>query len=295
VSVQERWWTPLGARRASRTLLLTLGPRGWTLAPDPDTSLTLRRPTRSAQPSVSFYRAPRRITTNVTAPADVLDRPTLQVLRGRLSRDARGQLWYLGEVLCADARPADLTLTVTVRHNGERVAEENLGLYGQHLLRSGERSPIRVPLTLREDLPLDDQQLASLSVEVNARAVVSGRHLERPLVSRSRVRDGQIEVQARNAAGFTVATPLALLTLYDAAGVSWVHAAVGPELPPGATWRFTLPAVPPAGTRTVQTVNPPALTDIATVQIGGEAPGAFERPGGRYRVSFVTLPAQDRP
>ncbi len=295
VVVRERWWTPLGERRASRTVNLRLGVRGWASAPAPEAPLVLRRPTQSPQPAAAFYRAPRRITTNVTAPADVLDRPSLQVLRGRVSRDARGRLWYLGEVLCADARPADLTVTVTARLDGERVAEENLGLYGQHLLRSGERTPVRVLLTLPGGTTLTAAHLARLEVEVNARAVVSGRHLERPLVSRSRVRAGQVEVQARNVSNLTVAAPLALLTLYDARGVSWVHAAVGPELPPGATWTFTLPATPPAGTRAVRTVPPPAPADLTTVQPAARPPGAFARPGGAYRVSFVTLPAPERP
>ena len=170
-----------------------------------------------------------------------------------------------------------------------------IGLYGQHLLRSGERTPVRVLLTLPGGTTLTAAHLARLEVEVNARAVVSGRHLERPLVSRSRVRAGQVEVQARNVSNLTVAAPLALLTLYDARGVSWVHAAVGPELPPGATWTFTLPATPPAGTRAVRTVPPPAPADLTTVQPAARPPGAFARPGGAYRGGFVTLPAPERP
>lgn len=46
-------------------------------------------------------------------------------------------MWYLSEVLCADARPADLTVTVILRVNGERVAQANVGLFAQHKLRSG--------------------------------------------------------------------------------------------------------------------------------------------------------------
>ncbi|AWT37676.1 hypothetical protein GCM10008956_12780 [Deinococcus arenae] len=294
VTLREDWWTPLGPRRTTRTLPLRLGLRGWQVVAPPPAPAPAAQPTLSPQADVTFYRAPRRITTNVTAPADVLDRPALRVLPGRLTRDAQGTLWYLGEVLCADARPADLTVTVILRLNGERVAEENLGLFGQHLLRSGERSPLRVPLRLSPALDRAARR-GALSAEVNARAVVSGRHLERPLVSRSRVRGGQVQVVARNASGRAVATPLALLTLYDARGVSWVHAAVGPELLPGASWTFTLPATPPPGARDTLAVPAPAPTDVGAAPARAAAPGAFPRPGGTYRVTFVTLPAPERP
>ncbi|NTX98849.1 hypothetical protein [Deinococcus sp. JMULE3] len=294
--VNEHWWTPLGVRLATRRLDLTLWRGGWQVSEAGGSALTLRPPVLSPQPDVTFYRAPRRITTNVTAPADVLDRPVLKVLPGRLTRDARGHVWYLTEVLCADARPADLTVTVILRVNGERVAEENAGLLAQHKLRSGERSPLRVRLPLPDTVNLDDPRArAALSVEVSARAVVTGRHLERPLVSRSRVRAGRVEVQARNASSRAVATPVALLTLFDARGVSWVYAAAGPELPPGATWTFTLPATPPPHEDLLD-VAAPALTDLATVQPRAVPPGTFPLPGGgQYRLTFVTLPAPERP
>ncbi|GGR92238.1 hypothetical protein [Deinococcus sedimenti] len=286
-----RWWTPLGPRVTTRDVTLRLTWRGWQVQGATRSVLNLRREPLSPQPGVTFYRAPRRITTNVTAPADVLDRPVLRVLGGRLVRDARGQVWYVGEVLCADARPGDVTVTVIVRRDGQRLAEENVGLYAQHKVRSGERTPLRVPLRLPEGT-----DPAALSVEVNARAVVTGRHLERPMVTRSRVQGGRVVVQARNESTVTVATPLALLTLYDARGVSWVYAAVGPELPPGASWPFTLPASPPPGATRLMTVPPPPLTDEATVPPSPVAPGSFPLPGGgAYRVSFVTLPAQERP
>ncbi|GGB55238.1 hypothetical protein GCM10008019_08660 [Deinococcus soli (ex Cha et al. 2016)] len=298
-TVHERWWTPLGDRRSTRRLDLTLGARGWQVREGGAGPITLRRPTLSPQPEVVFYRAPRRITTNVTAPADVLDRPVLQVLPGRLTRDARGRVWYLTEVLCADARPADLTVTVILRVNGERVAQANAGLFAQHKLRSGERSPLRVQLPPLPGVNLDELLTAGgaarLSVEVGARAVVTGRHLDRPLVSRSRVRGGRVEVQARNTSNGTVATPMALLTLFDGRGVRWVYAVAGPELPPGASWSFTLPAAPPV-TREVLAVPAPPLTDLATVQPRPVPPGAFPLPGGgAYRLSFVTPPAPERP
>ena len=298
-TVHERWWTPLGDRRSTRRLDVTLGARGWQVREGGAGPITLRRPTLSPQPEVVFYRAPRRITTNVTAPADVLDRPVLQVLPGRLTRDARGRVWYLTEVLCADARPADLTVTVILRVNGERVAQANAGLFAQHKLRSGERSPLRVQLPPLPGVTLDELLTAGgaarLSVEVGARAVVTGRHLNRPLVSRSRVRGGRVEVQARNISNGTVATPMALLTLFEGRGVRWVYAVAGPELPPGASWSFTLPATPPA-TRELLAVPAPPLTDLATVQPRPVPPGAFLLPGGgAYRLSFVTLPAPERP
>ncbi|WDA60269.1 hypothetical protein M8445_16375 (plasmid) [Deinococcus aquaticus] len=294
--VTARWWTPLGTRTTYPSGPLTLGTGGWTLAPDTPDAVELRPGVPAAQPNVAYYRAPRRITTNATAPADVLDRPVVQVLSARTVLTG-ARVTAVGELLNADARPADLTLGATLRGPaGQVLAQENLGLLGVHKLRPGERTPWQVTLP---PLPPGTDP-ARVTLEVAARAVVTGRNLDRSLSARSRVTaggaGGRVSVQARNVSVRTVAAPQALLTLYDARGVAWVYSALGPELRPGQSWTFSLPAAPPAGSRLLRVEPPPRPYDGTTVTPALTAPGSFPLPGGGfYSLAFQTLTATGAP
>ncbi|GGS42365.1 hypothetical protein GCM10008961_36950 [Deinococcus knuensis] len=293
--VTARWWTPLGTRTTYPSAHLTLGRGGWTLAPDLPGAARLLPGVPSPQPDVAYYRAPRRITTNATAPADVLDRPVVQVLSARTVLNG-ARVTAVGELLNADARPADLTLGAALRGpDGQVLAQENLGLLGVHKLRPGERTPWQVTLP---PLPPGTDP-AGVTLEIAARAVVTGRNLERSLAARSRVTagaGGRVSVQARNVSTRTIATPQALLTLYDARGVAWVYSALGPELRPGQSWRFSLPATLPAGARLLRVEPPPRPYDGTTVTPALTAPGSFPLPGGgSYSLAFQTLPASEAP
>ncbi|GAA5439862.1 hypothetical protein Dcae01_01369 [Deinococcus caeni] len=288
--VTARWWTPLGARRTVTTQGLHFSGGRWVVTPPDAEALALRRAVPSPQAGVAYDRAPRRITTNATAPADVLDRPVVQVLSARTVTLA-GRVVAVGSLLNADARPADLTLSATLRGpDGEVLLGENAGLSVLHKLRPGERTPwlVRLP-----PLPPGTDP-DTLTLEVAARAVVTGRSLERPIAARSRVQGGRVIVEARNVSTRTLAVPQALLAVSDARGVAWVRGAVGPALPPGAVWSFSLPAAPPANARVrVQEVTGPP--DAGTVRAARTAPGSFPLPravlpGGSYTLTFQVLP-----
>ena len=288
--VTARWWTPLGARRTVTTQSLHFSGGRWVVTPPDADALVLRRPTPSPQAAVAYDRAPRRITTNATAPADVLDRPVVQVLSAR-TVTLSGRVVAVGSLLNADARPADLTLSATLRGpDGEVLLGENAGLSVLHKLRPGERTPwlVRLP-----PLPPGTDP-DTLTLEVAARAVVTGRSLERPIAARSRVRGGRVIVEARNVSTRTLAVPQALLSVSDARGVAWVRGAVGPALPPGAVWSFSLPATPPANAR-VRVQDVPGSRDAGTVRAARTAPGSFPLPGavlpgGSYTLTFQVLP-----
>ncbi|WP_191300130.1 hypothetical protein [Deinococcus indicus] len=288
--VTAQWWTPLGARQTAGTQTLHFGRGGWVVTPPEAGALALRRVVPSPQAAAAYDRAPRRITTNATAPADVLDRPVVQVLSARTVTLA-GRVVAVGSLLNADARPADLTLSATLRGpDGQVIVSGNAGLSVLHKLRPGERTPwlVRLP-----PLPPGTDP-ATLTLDVAARAVVTGRSLERPLAARSRVQGGRVLVEARNVSTRTLAVPQALLAVSDARGVAWVRGVVGPALPPGAVWTFSLPAAPPANARVrVQEVAGPP--DAGTVRPARTAPGSFPLPdtvltGGSYTLTFQVLP-----
>ncbi|GAA0502079.1 hypothetical protein [Deinococcus depolymerans] len=283
------WWTPLGTRRTRTTQALRFTGGRWVVGPPGGGSLTLQRAVPSPQAAVAYDRAPRRITTNATAPADVLDRPVVQVLSARTVQ-VDGRVVAVGSLLNADARPADLTLSVSLRTpDGQVVVTENAGLSVLHKLRPGERTPWLVPLP---PLP-PGTDVDPLTLEVTARAVVTGRNLARPLAARSRVQGGAVTVEARNVSTQTLAVPQALLAVSDARGVAWVRAVVGPPLPPGAVWTFRLPVTPPAGAR----AHPAPLAGPAAP---ARAPGSFPLPaallpGGSYTLTFQALPEGQAP
>ncbi|MFC3832073.1 MULTISPECIES: hypothetical protein [Deinococcus] len=289
VPVMRHWWTPLGLWTDTADTVVRPAPPGW--AADVVPTLTPTAPTPgTTQPGVAFYRSPRRLTVGTTAAADVLDRPVLQVLGTRLIRVPDGRLSVVGELRNVDARPADTTVTVILRGaGGAPLARENVGRLTLHKLRPGERTPFRV------DFQPDSLATASqpLDIEVAARAVVTGREQERPLMARSRVRGGQLEVVVTNVGTRPVGVAHALVTLLDARGAAWVHEAISPrDLPPGAAWAFRVPATPPAGLR-VLTTRPARPTEAAPPP--GPVPGTFARPGGTYRVTLNAFIPEPHP
>ncbi|GHF46443.1 hypothetical protein HNQ07_002402 [Deinococcus metalli] len=296
VPVAQRWWTPLGYWFDVTDTTLTPTALGWS-ATTPAPTTALPPPVADTQPTVAFYRSPRRLTTDTTSAADVLDRPVLQVLATRLSRTADGGLTVVGELRNVDARPADTTVTVIMRGpDGTPLVRENAGRLTLHKLRPGERTPFRVdilPPAPGQDVLPPGTPLDRLGVEVAARAVVTGREQDRPLMARSRVRHGQVEVIVTNVGTRTVGVPQALVTLLDARGAAWVHEAIGlRELPPGGTWAFRVPATPPAGTRVLGTV--PAQPSAAAPP-AGPVPGTFARPGGAYRITLNAFIPEPHP
>lgn len=282
----RRWWTSLGPWSDELEVPLTWQGLGWRAAPTaPQPRQATTGPdSPGARPAVAYYRSPRRLTAETTAAADVLDRPLLRRLGTRLLLAPDGSLQVVGELLNIDARPGDTTLSVIVRGpDGQALTRENAGRLTLHTLRPGERTPFRVAfapgsLTLPPGTPLNH-----LSIEVAARAVVTGRGQARPLAARSRVRAGRLEVVVTNLGALSVQVPQALVTLLDADGAAWVQEVIGTRaLPPGGQWAFSVPARVPGGLSTLSRLPPEPSPDAPQ----GPAPGTFARPGGSYRLTL---------
>ncbi len=139
----------------------------------------------------------RNVTTETSDYGDILDRPRLAILDSRLVRF--NEQWYVvGQLTNLDVDPADITVTGRLRsEDGSELAEYHAGFGTVHKVLPGETVPFRVafegvadagtPETIDEQsgvfdpdsvvqLTLDEEVA---SYEVEARALVTGRNLER--------------------------------------------------------------------------------------------------------------------
>ncbi len=251
VRVELHWITALSEFTESFTHELMLSPRGWRIAQQP---LSLPRPRdRFAQDAeISYYRAPRRLTTATTSssPNDVLDRPHLSVVGARLvawQRSSAGTaLSVIGELENLDARPADCTVTVRLLDkNGALLATQNVGTSMLHKLLPGERTPFRVDFT-GVGAMVDAAQVSNF--EVFAKGVVTSLDLQRPLAAWLRSSPAQLEGRVYNVSTREVTVPRALLSLYDSSGLAWLEIqtlsdAIAPRLSASLT---LVPALPSA-------------------------------------------------
>ena len=302
--VQLKWFTALGDPDAGdfqETLRqeLTRTAQGWRILARPQ--LQIRPQERfTGQAGMDYYRAPRRLSVTTTDAGDVLDRPRLRVLSSRLVAyelppvPASGKpasqpaatpgprplrLAIVGELENIDARPADVTVTGVLRGgDGSEVARNNVGDSMLHKLLPGERTPFVVSfdgVSAGVETPLDPAQIASF--EVYAKAVVTGRDLDRDLAAWSQPQKGTIDVRLVNVATTEATVPQALLSVYDGAGVQWITSAYSLEaVPPRESRRLSLASTLPPGYRVLLP---------GTVQPGAES-GPFPLPGGRsYRLS----------
>ena len=88
-----------------------------------------------------------------------------------------------------------------------------------HKLLPGERTPFRADFA-GPDVPANPQAVADF--EVFAKAVVTGRDLERGLVAWVRAEGSTLEGVIANVGTLEAAVPRALVSLYDARGLAWV-------------------------------------------------------------------------
>ena len=145
----------------------------------------------------------RAVTTETSDYGDVLDRPRLAVLDSSLVR--KGDRWFIvGQVTNLDIDPADITVTGRLRDaDGGELAEYQAGVGTVHKVLPGETVPFLVsfegvvgaaegvddssgvfdPANVVQ-LVLDDE-VASYEVEV--KALVTGRNLERLAVEDLRI------------------------------------------------------------------------------------------------------------
>ena len=187
----------------------------------------------------------RAVTTETSDYGDILDRPRIAVLDSTLVKE--GENWFvIGQVTNLDIDPADITVTGRLRgEDGNELAEYQAGIGTVHKVLPGETVPFRVSFEGAIDssgtvddydgvfdpdnvvqLTLDDEVA---SYEVEAKALVTGRNLERLAVE-----DVQIEVGGGNrtlsatiANGSTddATLPLVVVSYLDDRGeVLWVEA-----------------------------------------------------------------------
>ncbi len=266
------WATSLNRLEEDVTQELEFGPHGWRIQARPLLKVRARdRFTEEA--AVKFYYRPRRLTTQTTAAGDVLDRPQLAVLGARLiehtleveSRDPQGHATrrlerafaVVGELQNIDARPGDVTLTAILRdRDGWELRRNNAGTAIIHKLLPGERTPFRVEF-IGADAP---SRLSDVhSFEVFAKAVVTGRDLERPLAGWITATpknlnrpDELLHATIANTGTREATVPRALISLYDAKGLAWVEErAIIDAILPREFLETDLPAKLPTGYRVV--------------------------------------------
>jgi hypothetical protein len=236
VRVELHWITALSEFTEKFTHELSLSPRGWRITQQP-LSLPRSRDRFAQEAEVSYYRAPRRLTSAVSDANDLLDRPHLGVVGARLvswqrpdqrpdqppdqHSDRGAALSVIGELENLDARPADCTVTVRLLDkNGVPLATQNVGTSMLHKLLPGERTPFRVDFT-GAGAVVDAAQVRSF--EVFAKGVVTSLDLQRPLAAWLHTGSAQLKGRVYNVSTREVTVPRALLSLYDSSGLAWLE------------------------------------------------------------------------
>lgn len=207
VDVRANYITSLSSWSVVTTHTLVLEDDVWFIRLDP---------TRSSIPVEQFARQTtvdyvdhgrRNVTTETSDYGDILDRPRLAILDSRLVQ--LDDQWYIvGQLTNLDVDPADITVTGRLRSaDGVELAAYHAGLGTVHKVLPGETVPFRIAFegvaqqglaqegsvdgAVGEEqgvfdpdsvvqLTLDDEVA---SYEVEARALVTGRNLERLAVA----------------------------------------------------------------------------------------------------------------
>ena len=189
----------------------------------------------------------RRVTTETSDYGDILDRPRISILDSRLVQYL-GQWFIVGQLTNIDVDPADITVTGRLRGvDGDVLATYHAGIGTVHKVLPGETVPFRVAfegvaaagsmsssvdehtgvfdpsstvqLTLEEEVA---------SYEVEAKALVTGRNLERLAVSNVLIEQDErgestLSATIANHGTETATIPMLAITMLDAQGeVLWV-------------------------------------------------------------------------
>ena len=255
------WATSLSRLEEDVTQELEFAAQTWRIVARPLTKVRAKD-RFSEEAAVQYYYRPRRLTTETTAAGDVLDRPQLAVIGSRLvahtfereGRDPQGRptrtleraLAVVGELQNIDARPADVTLTAILRdRDGWELRRNNAGTAILHKLLPGEHTPFRVEFHGAEA----PNRIADVfSFEVFAKAVVTGRDLERSLAAWVTPTATMLRATIANTGTREATVPRALISLYDANGLAWVEErAIIDAILPRESLETTLPSTLPAG------------------------------------------------
>ncbi|HRW04758.1 MAG TPA: hypothetical protein P5121_06675 [Caldilineaceae bacterium] len=253
LAVTARYITALAYYTNTTTITLDWVAGQWKIAPPP-VDLTVPPDQFLRSPEVNWLaQGRRRVASETTNFADVLDRPDLAVLSARLVVDTRGQYSIVGEVQNQDVDPADITVSGAVYDNRKnRLTWYNAGDVIIHKLLPLEITPFRIDFegvagaTLTAHITGAAQPSLEFSpgatwpfvfpdastlgtFDVVAKAVVTQRDLYRALgvqkLTIAENSDGQLVVHGEliNNDLREATVPHLLITLYDERGkVLWV-------------------------------------------------------------------------
>ena len=188
----------------------------------------------------------RAVTTETSDYGDILDRPRIAVLDSSLVKE--GERWFvIGQITNLDIDPADITVTGRLRgEDGVELAEYQAGIGTVHKVLPGETVPFRVSFEgVVESADVDDEtgvfdpdsvvQLVLdeeiVSYEVEAKALVTGRNLERLAIEDIALseRDGdggaRLSATITNSSTDNATLPIVVVSYLDPRGdVLWVEA-----------------------------------------------------------------------
>ena len=189
----------------------------------------------------------RRVTTETSDYGDILDRPRISVLDSRLVKH-QGQWFIVGQLTNVDVDPADITVTGRLRGaGGEVLATYHAGIGTVHKVLPGETVPFRIAFegvaavdsvgksaneqtgtfdpTSTVQLRLSEEVV---SFEVEAKALVTGRNLQRLAVSNVLIEQGEqgaatLSVTIANQGTEIATIPMVIVSMLDESGeVLWV-------------------------------------------------------------------------
>ena len=239
------WITALTEYDNSEKLTLVQLDGAWYIVP-PSIDVSLPPDQFFRRPEVSWNSQGRRkVTTQTTAFADILDRPVLQILSARLVQ-VNGRYSVVGELINTDDNPADVTVTAFLYDDaGNTLSWYDAQLVIMHTLLPKEVTPFRVDFEGVAGTALGDAATAGdfnpkayspinpikpiMSFNVYAKAVVTKSDLGRGLAAQN-VRmvlgkDGNQHLTGELLNNGTVEAmiPHILVTYYDASDhVVWV-------------------------------------------------------------------------
>jgi hypothetical protein len=262
VSVALTYVTALAEYRTVEAVALRLSHGRWGIElPPGDRAEPVERLVRRS--NVEFAPMGRRTATSATTDYDdVLDRPELEVNPARVVQ-FDGHPVAIGAVRNVDADPGAVTVTAQLLNEAGEVAAAYNARTMQHSLLPGESTAYRVDFEgvagadvvagfHPEDFVPIDPVADIAAVDVYARATVTGRGLERPIV----LRDLRVAVDASGNAelrgsilnlGVEDATVVTLLvSLYDLDGrLIWVDWVITSDaVRPGLTASFAASLTP---------------------------------------------------
>ena len=216
VDVRAHYVTAISEWTESATHTLARNDDGWFLRIDPSrTSIPVEQFAR--QTVVDYVDHGRRnVTTETSDYGDILDRPRLSVLDSRLVR--RDEQWFIvGQLTNLDVDPADITVTGRLLgESGAELASYHAGAGTVHKVLPGETVPFRVAFEGVAAQGVDSEGVDEnsgvfdpdsvvqltldepiFSYDIEARALVTGRNLERLALT-------DVKVEGRGDAGSAV-------------------------------------------------------------------------------------------